>query len=57
MDRRGFGLLSLGAAAAGTPVPVMLAPAMAQDLALPRSIAQLPPDLRGLIDAKLREIF
>ena len=32
MDRRGFGLLSLGAAAAGTPVPVMLAPAMAQEL-------------------------
>jgi Xaa-Pro dipeptidase len=49
MHRRQFGLLSLGTAAATTGVPLMLAPARAQETALPRSIAQLPPDLRGLM--------
>src|SRR6516162_5382686 len=49
MHRRQFGLLSLGTAAATTGVLVMLAPARAQETALPRSIAQLPPDLRGLM--------
>jgi Xaa-Pro dipeptidase len=50
MDRREFGLFSLGTVAAATAgVPVPLAPAYAQDSSLPRSIAQLPPDLRGLM--------
>jgi hypothetical protein len=49
MHRREFGLLSLGTAAATAGVPIMLAPAMAQETALPRSIAQLPADLRGLM--------
>jgi Xaa-Pro dipeptidase len=49
MHRRQFGLLSLGTAAVTAGVPVMLAPARGQETALPRSIAQLPPDLRGLL--------
>jgi hypothetical protein len=49
MHRRQFGLLSLGTAAATAGVPVMLAPARAQDTVLPRSIAQLPADLRSLM--------
>ena len=50
MHRRQFGLLSLGTAAAtAAGVPVMLAPAGGQETALPRSIAQLPAGLRGLM--------
>jgi Xaa-Pro dipeptidase len=49
MHRREFGLLSLGTAAATAGVPVMLAPAMAQETVLPRSIAQLPANLRRLM--------
>src|SRR5262245_12288519 len=49
MHRRQFGLLSLGTAAATAGVPVMLAPASAQETALPRSIAQLPDNLRRLM--------
>jgi thioesterase domain-containing protein len=49
MHRRQFGLLSLGTAAVTAGVPVMLAPARGQETALPRSIAQLPADLRGLM--------
>src|SRR5262245_9080870 len=49
MDRREFGLLSLGTAAATTGVPAMLAPARAEETALPRSIAQLPADFRSLM--------
>ena len=50
MHRPQFGLLSLGTAAAtAAGVPVMLAPAGGQETALPRSIAQLPAGLRGLM--------
>ena len=49
MHRRQFGLLSLGTAAVTAGVPVMLAPAGGQETALPRSIAQLPAGLRGLM--------
>ena len=49
MHRRQFGLLSLGTAAATAGVPVMLAPASAQETVLPRSIAQLPANLRRLM--------
>src|SRR5882672_3390728 len=47
MDRREFGKLSLGtvAAAAGGAAP----PALAQDAPAPRSIAQLPAELRALV--------
>jgi Xaa-Pro aminopeptidase len=49
MDRREFGQLSLGTAAVAAGVPVLLTPAKAQDAPPPRSIAQLPPELRGLM--------
>jgi hypothetical protein len=47
MDRREFGKLSLGTVAAGAVAP--LAHAQAQETPLPRSIAQLPADLRALM--------
>ena len=49
MDRREFGLLSLGTVATTTGMTVPLAPAQAQDTPLPRSIAQLPAELRALM--------
>jgi Xaa-Pro dipeptidase len=50
MDRREFGKLSLGTVAAGAGAVVPLAPAQAQDAPLPRSIAQLPVELRALMN-------
>ena len=49
MLRRQFGLISLGTVAATAGVPVMLAPAVAQETLLPRSIAQLPANLHRLM--------
>ncbi len=53
MDRRKFGLLSLGTAAAATGggAAVAQSAAGAQATPVPRSIAQLPPDLRRLVDS------
>jgi len=49
MDRREFGKLSLGTVAATAGGATALAPTLAQDAPLPRSIAQLPADLRTLL--------
>lgn len=49
MDRRKFGKLSLGTVAATAGAVAPLAHAQAQETPLPRSIAQLPADLRALM--------
>jgi len=50
MDRREFGTFSLGTAAAAAGGLVPLAPAQAQGAAAPRSIRELAPNLRALMN-------